>query len=71
MRGKNSVPEILNILSDMQNILQERKIKNYVPLKVKALLQARQDGLEVRCKHFLTAVKILYIGCLEYLDSAF
>jgi hypothetical protein len=68
-REKNSVLEILNILSDMQNILQERKIQNYVPLKVKGLLQDRQDeGLEVGCKHFLTAVKSLYSGCLEYLD---
>ena len=54
----------------MQNILQERKIQNYVPLKVKGLLQDRQDeGLEVGCKHFLTAVKSLYSGCLEYLDT--
>jgi hypothetical protein len=40
-----------------------------VPLKVKALLQDRQDeGSEVGCKHFLTAVKSLYSGYLEYLD---
>lgn len=36
-REKNSVLEILNILSDMHNILQERKMQNYVSLKVKAL----------------------------------
>jgi hypothetical protein len=40
-----------------------------MPLKVKGLLQDRQDeGLEVGYKHFVTAVKSLYSGCLEYLD---
>ena len=40
-----------------------------MPLKVKGLLQDRQDeDLEVGCKHFQTAVKSLCSGCLEYLD---
>jgi hypothetical protein len=39
---------------------------------VKALLQDRQDeGLEVGCKHFITAVRNLYSGYLEYLDLWF
>nr|XP_057944009.1 uncharacterized protein LOC131138794 [Doryrhamphus excisus] len=69
-REDNSVVEVKNILDKVHTTLLERKAKNFMPLKVRAMLaQKLNDGFGPRCDHFTAQVHGLYSSCLEYLET--
>ncbi|KAL7841698.1 hypothetical protein SRHO_G00253890 [Serrasalmus rhombeus] len=69
-REDNSVVEAKRILNKVQNLLHERKMNNFMPLKVKSMLaQKQKDGYGQRCDHFSVQVQGLYSSCLDYLQK--
>ena len=68
-RENNSVVEVKKILDKVHTMLHERKINNFMPLKVKGMLaQKQKDGFGQRCDHFSAEVQGLYSVCLGYLE---
>lgn len=50
-------------------MLHERKMNNFMPLKVKSMLaQKQKDGYGQRCDHFSAQVQDLYSSCSDYLE---
>uniref|UniRef100_A0A8B9KYY9 DUF4371 domain-containing protein n=1 Tax=Astyanax mexicanus TaxID=7994 RepID=A0A8B9KYY9_ASTMX len=69
-REDNSVVEVKRILNKVQSLLHERKMNNFMPLKVKSMLaQKQKDGNGQRCDHFSAQVQGLYSSCLDYLQK--
>uniref|UniRef100_A0AAR2JRD4 DUF4371 domain-containing protein n=1 Tax=Pygocentrus nattereri TaxID=42514 RepID=A0AAR2JRD4_PYGNA len=69
-REDNSVVEVKRILNKVQSLLHERKMNNFMPLKVKSMLaQKQKDGYGQRCDNFSAQVQGLYSSCLDYLQK--
>ncbi|GAA6099244.1 uncharacterized protein LOC120336299 isoform X1 [Tachysurus ichikawai] len=68
-RENNSVVEVKRILYSVYSMLHERKMNNFMPLKVKSMLaQNQKDGYGQRCEHFSAQVQGRYSTCLDYLE---
>jgi hypothetical protein len=68
-RHSNSVVEVMNSLTSVKNIINERMTQRFLPLKVKEIPAEKcKEGFSRECDKFCAEI-CLYSSCTEYLDK--